>query len=249
MTVDKAENMKYYVLRVVKDFFGEHFSEDADALGKLFEQNYTALLQQHEHEAASEVEGIRRLIVSFKPALASVLQPSEEFDTLLTMVQWMFKAPWEGAHRHKKKPAPRRDGPVMPGSDQSIDITFFCTVCGEEVDVPHEKKMQILNSEDEVELPEHCGQDVKIRISRKQEEPQVEEVEEDEPFEPVELLMGHLPADNVEYMKVLSVGIDIGSSTSHLIFSRLTLKREKSLFNRGTPGLAVKLCSLYRRTS
>jgi ethanolamine utilization protein EutA len=43
--------------------------------------------------------------------------------------------------------------------------------------------------------------------------------------------MGHLPADDVEYMKVLSVGIDVGSSTSHLIFSRLTLKRETSMFN------------------
>ncbi|MHA2300777.1 MAG: ethanolamine ammonia-lyase reactivating factor EutA, partial [Candidatus Thorarchaeota archaeon] len=53
----------------------------------------------------------------------------------------------------------------------------------------------------------------------------------EEPIEPIELLMGHLPADDVEYMNVLSVGIDVGSSTSHLIFSRLTLKRETSIFN------------------
>ncbi|MHA2191350.1 MAG: ethanolamine ammonia-lyase reactivating factor EutA, partial [Candidatus Thorarchaeota archaeon] len=164
-------------------------------------------------------------------ALASVLQPCEEFDMLMTMVLWMFKATWEGAHRRRKKPSSRREGPVMPGSDQSISISFYCAVCEEEIDVPYDRKMQILNSEDEVELPAHCGQPVKIRISKKQEEPQVEESEEDEPFEPVELLMGHLPADDVEYMNVLSVGIDIGSSTSHLIFSRLTLKRERSMFN------------------
>lgn len=30
---------------------------------------------------------------------------------------------------------------------------------------------------------------------------------------------------------MLSVGIDVGSSTSHLIFSRLTLKREYSFIN------------------
>jgi ethanolamine utilization protein EutA len=150
---------------------------------------------------------------------------------LMTMVLWMFKATWEGAHRRRKKPSSRREGPVMPGSDQSISISFYCAVCEEEIDVPYDRKMQILNSEDEVELPAHCGQPVKIRISKKQEEPQVEESEEDEPFEPVELLMGHLPADDVEYMNVLSVGIDIGSSTSHLIFSRLTLKRERSMFN------------------
>ncbi|MHA2350889.1 MAG: ethanolamine ammonia-lyase reactivating factor EutA [Candidatus Thorarchaeota archaeon] len=209
MSLDNAENMKSNVIGVVKGFFEKHFSKDAEDLGNSFEQNYMALLQKHEQ----------------------VLQPCEEFDMLMTMVLWMFKATWEGAHRRRKKPSPRREGPVMPGSDQSISISFCCAVCEEEIDVPYDRKMQILNSEDEVELPAHCGQPVKIRISRKQEEPQVEEPEEDDPFEPVELLMGHLPADNVEYMTVLSVGIDIGSSTSHLIFSRLTLKRETSLFN------------------
>jgi ethanolamine utilization protein EutA len=66
---------------------------------------------------------------------------------------------------------------------------------------------------------------------KKEEEPVIEVVEKEEPIEPIELLMQHFPADNIEYMKVLSVGIDIGSSTSHLIFSKLTLKRETSLFN------------------
>ncbi|NOR39174.1 MAG: hypothetical protein GQ580_06270, partial [Candidatus Thorarchaeota archaeon] len=43
--------------------------------------------------------------------------------------------------------------------------------------------------------------------------------------------MGYIPGENVEYLKVLSVGIDIGSSTSHLVFSRLTLKRETGFLN------------------
>ena len=37
--------------------------------------------------------------------------------------------------------------------------------------------------------------------------------------------------DKSESMKLLSVGIDIGSSTSHLVFSRLTLNRERSFVN------------------
>ncbi len=37
--------------------------------------------------------------------------------------------------------------------------------------------------------------------------------------------------DQAENLKVLSVGIDIGSSTSHLVFSRLTLGRERSFLN------------------
>ncbi len=231
MTIDSVSSMKQNIIGVVKGFFEKNFSEDAASLGDSFERNYEGLLQQQEEEDTSEVTGIRQLIVQFKPALASVLQPCEEFDQLLTMVMWMFKAVWEGAHRRKRKPSPKREGPVMPGSDQSVNLTFFCAVCEEEVDIPHDVKKQILNSEDEVELPKHCGKDVRIRISRIQEEPPVEEDDDEEPFEPVELLMGHLPADNVEYLKILSVGIDIGSSTSHLIFSRLTLKRETSFFN------------------
>jgi ethanolamine utilization protein EutA len=37
--------------------------------------------------------------------------------------------------------------------------------------------------------------------------------------------------DKAESLKMLSVGIDIGSSTSHLVFSRLTLGRERSFLN------------------
>ena len=231
MIEDSVRNMKQHIIGVVKGFFDKHFFETAEELSKSFEENYRALVEKNEREDASEVEGLRNLIVSFKPALTSVLEPCEEFDVLMTMVQLMLKASWEGAHRRRLKPPAPKKGPVTPGSDQSINIEFYCVVCERIIDVSYEKKMEILSSEEQVELPTHCGQPVKIRISRNEEATMIEEVEEEEPIEPIELLMGHLPADNVEYMKVLSVGIDIGSSTSHLIFSRLTLKRETSLFN------------------
>lgn len=233
MIEDNVKNMKHHVIGIARGFFEKHFSEDAERMSNSFEAAYNAQLENYELKDESEVEGLRKLIVSFRPALSSVLKPSEEFDMLLTMMLFMFKASWEGAHRRKKKPpSKKKTGPIMPGSDQSVNLTFFCSVCEEEVDVPHEIKKQILNSEEELELPKHCGKDVKIRISRIQDEqPIKEEKIDDEPIEPIELLMGHMPADNVEYLKIFSVGIDIGSSTSHLIFSRLTLKRETSFFN------------------
>jgi ethanolamine utilization protein EutA len=230
MANEKAENMKHSVISVVKRFFEEHFHDEGQDMSKSFEDKYNTLLQELRQEDFTEVEGLRLLITSFKPTLSSIMRPCEEYDMLLTMVLYMFKAPWEGAHRRKSKPPPTKEGPIMPGSDQSVSITFYCDVCKEEIDLPYEKKMEILSSEEEVELPSHCGQDLKIRISKK-EEPKVEQPEKEETIIPVELLMGHLPANDVEYLKVLSVGIDIGSSTSHLIFSRLTLKRETSLFN------------------
>ncbi|MFW9919195.1 MAG: ethanolamine ammonia-lyase reactivating factor EutA [Candidatus Thorarchaeota archaeon] len=225
-----VENMKNHIVSVVKGFFEKHLPEDAELIGEAFEKEYVRLVENQEKNDESEVEGMRNLIISFRPALSSVLQPCEEFDTLMTMIQYMVKASWEGAHRRKSKPAAPKKGPVMPGSDRSIDLEFYCAVCEQVIDVPREKKMEILNSEEEVEVPAHCGSSMKIRISKRDED-KVEVAENEEPFEPIELLMMHIPSENVEYMKFLSVGIDIGSSTSHLIFSKLTLKRETSLFN------------------
>ena len=235
MIEDNVSNMRYHVIGIAKGFFEKHFSEDAESMGNSFEAQYLAQLEQHELKDTSEVEGLRSLIVSFRPALSSVLQPSEEFDTLLTMMLFMFKASWEGAHRRKKKPAPKKKGPIMPGSDKSLNIKFYCTVCKQDFDIPYDLKAQILNGLEEVEIPKHHEQVMKIRISKIEEEAAVEEDDEEETYneklEPIELLMGHIPSDNVEYLKVLSVGIDIGSSTSHLVFSRLTLKRETGFLN------------------
>ena len=246
MSVDKVETLRGYVIGMTKGFFERQFMEDAESMSASFEVAYNKQLELYEMRDDSEVEGIRRLIVSFRPALSSVLELSAEFDALMTIVQMTLKVSWDGAHRRKKKLETKKQGPIMPGSDQSVNLLFVCSVCGEELDIPHETKQQILSSEEEVELPQHCGQDVKIKISRTPTEKPVEEVvEDDAPYEPIELLMGHIQADNVEYMKVLSVGIDIGSSTSHLIFSRLTLKRETSFFNMSNRFVMVNREIIY----
>ncbi len=51
--------------------------------------------------------------------------------------------------------------------------------------------------------------------------------------------------DKAENMQLLSVGIDIGSSTSHLVFSRLTLKRERSFTNPSNRFMLVDREILY----
>jgi ethanolamine utilization protein EutA len=233
MNIDSVKNMKQSVIGVTKEFFQKNFPEDASTLGMSFERTYLEMVQQHEEIDDSEVAGIRQLIVQFRPALSSVLGPCEEFDELMTMVMYMFKAVWDGANRRKKKPAPRKDGPTIPGSDPSINLTFYCTECELDFEIPDDLKSKILNGSQALDLPMHHGKEMKIRISKEKQEPTVDvvEEEEEEPVLPVELLMGHIPADKVEYMKVLSVGIDVGSSTSHLIFSRLTLRRELSFLN------------------
>ena len=236
MSFDSVASIRKYVSHITTEFFAKHFPDNAENLSSSFEEAYNSLLDQYVMREDTEVEKLRKLIVSYRPALSSVLELCAEFDALMTMVQMTLKASWDGAHRRKKMGkqgvGSQKSGPIMPGSDQSMNLIFFCSVCEEEIEVPHETKKLILTSDDEVELPQHCGQPVKIKISRTPTEDPVEEEEEkDEPYEPIELLMGHIEADNVEYMKIMSIGIDVGSSTSHLIFSRLTLKREVSFFN------------------
>ncbi|MFW9787778.1 MAG: ethanolamine ammonia-lyase reactivating factor EutA [Candidatus Thorarchaeota archaeon] len=250
MSVDTVASLRKYVSHVTSEFFAKHFPDKAEKMTDSFENAYNSFFEHYVLREDSEVEKLRRIIVSYRPALSSVLEPCAEFDALMTMMLMTLKASWDGAHRRKKMKkqgkASERKGPILPGSDQSVNIDFICSVCDEEVKVPHDVKKQILNSEEEVELPQHCGQPLKIKISRAPSNAAVvEELVEDEPYEPIELLMAHVEADNVEYMKVLSVGIDIGSSTSHLIFSRLTLKREISFFNMSNRFIMVNREIIY----
>ncbi|TFH09570.1 MAG: hypothetical protein E4H14_04225 [Candidatus Thorarchaeota archaeon] len=245
MSVDTVSSIRKYVSYITSEFFEKIFNENAERMRSNFEEAYNSLLDQYKMRDNSEIEKLRRIIVSYRPALTTVLEPSAEFDALMTMIQTTLKVSWDGAHRRKNDPKKKKRGPIMPGSDQSVNLVFYCSVCDEEIDVTHEDKQKILNSEEDMELPQHCGQDVKIKISRTPVEKPAEEEAKDESYEPIELLMGHIKADDVEYMKVLSVGIDIGSSTSHLIFSRLTLKREVSFFNMSNRFVMVNREIIY----
>ena len=133
MSIDRVESMRNYVSHVVKEFYGKHFPDDAETMSSSFEEAYNKQLDLYVMRDDSEVEGLRRLIVSFKPALSSVMELSAEFDALMTMVQMTIKASWDGAHRRKDKTAQKKKGPIMPGSDQSVNLVFVCSVCGEEI--------------------------------------------------------------------------------------------------------------------
>ena len=250
LSVDTATSLQKYILQITSDFLAKHFPEKSEDLSSSFERAYNSFLDQYVMKENSEVEKLRKIIVSYRPALSSVLEPCSEFDALMTMVQMTLKASWDGAHRRKKLNVEEfqhhKKRPIMPGSDHTVNIVFVCSICEKELEIPHEVKKEILSSDAEVVLPEHCGQPVKIKISRTPiERSTVVEKTNDESYEPIELLMGHIEAENVEYMKILSVGIDMGSSTSHLIFSRLTLKREISFFNMSNRFVVVNREIIY----
>lgn len=249
------ESLKFGISGIVSKFFEKSTSKESAALKDSFISNYYSILEQYEEEDTNDYLKLRRLITEFKPALSSVLQPGEEFDGLCESVIPLFNVMLDSAKRQIMGESSRSKtkGPVMPGSDQSTDIRYYCTVCKQKFDIPQKVKIQLLNSVENVEIPEHHGKEMNIMIVRledtspPQEDNNAVEIKLDESEFSAALLMGHFNSleYNVEYLKVLSVGIDVGSSTSHLVFSRITLKREQSFFNLSNRFLPINRELIY----
>ncbi|QEE14410.1 ethanolamine ammonia-lyase reactivating factor EutA [Promethearchaeum syntrophicum] len=212
---------------------------DIDKTIDRFTKHYKNILQEHEEEDQTDLARYYRLISVFKPALASILKPGTEHDQLCDIAISQFNVVLDRIRREVNDDNPRKKkirGPTLPGSGKSINLKYFCSVCKQEFEIPAEMQVKLLNSDNKMELPKHCDTEMQIRIAPpkkegpiKKEDKSVKKIE----IYPAELLMGHTDSkeSNVEYLKLVSVGIDIGSSTSHLIFSRLTLRKEISFFN------------------
>ncbi len=250
------ESIKSGISGIVSKFFEKSTNKDTAQLKDSFISKYDSILEKYKEEDTNDYLKLRRLITEFKPALSSVLQPGEEFDGLCELVIPFFNVMLDSAKQQITEESSRSKtkGPVMPGSDQSTDIRYYCTVCKQKFDIPQKMKTQLLNSVENVEIPEHHGKEMKIMIVRlnhsapPQEDNNVVESKLDESKFSAAILMGHFTSHefNVEYLKVLSVGIDVGSSTSHLVFSRITLKREQSFFNPSNRFLPINREIIYQ---
>jgi len=234
----KVDATKWGIIQTLKMIFMKNSPKDAENLGESFSKKYEDLLQEHEKEDKTDLSRYYRLIIEFKPALASVINPGKEFDEICDIAVNQFNVPLNRIRRqiNDEKGSIQKKGLILPGSSKTIDLSYFCTICKQEFEIPSDIKTQLLNSSQKMELPKHHEKEMEIRIKRPQkEEPTMKDESDNDKIEiySAELLMGHMDSteSNVEYLKVLSVGIDVGSSTSHLVFSRLTLRRETSFFN------------------
>ncbi|UYP43731.1 hypothetical protein NEF87_000016 [Candidatus Lokiarchaeum ossiferum] len=226
----KLGNIKY-----IEFFLTKIDPENVEHLLEIFEQKWDELLDEHELEDTTDISRFYRLITTFKPALSSIVKPGQTFDSICDVAVESFNGVLNRIRRQindiKFRNKPK--GAILPGSNKSLTLSYFCTVCKQILNVDPKKQDEILNSEDKVELPKHCDKEMEIKIIRNPPKPKEEQIVKEIKIYPAELLMGHLDSSeaHAEYLKVMSVGIDIGSSTSHLIFSQLTLKREMSFFN------------------
>ncbi len=221
-----VDSSKWAMIRMIQMILEQGSVENASELVEKFTNKYETLIKQHETEDVTDIAKYYRLVTQFKPALAVIVEPGELFDQICDWAIQAFNATLNrvrgqiNEQRVKKK--------------ATMELKFFCTVCNQTFDIPPEKRKEIENSSEKIELPKHHDKEMVVKIIRSvPESPKDEADTKPITIYSAELLMGHLDSteSNVEYLKILSVGIDIGSSTSHLVFSRLTLKRETSVFN------------------
>ncbi len=227
----QKSSLEYYL----KFMLEKNGHQDSEELVKKFNEEHEKLLKKHEKEDFTGLSRFYRHVMMFKPALDAILKPGKEYDELCDVMVSNFNVVLDRVRRqvNDKNARKKRKGPILPGSNKAFELRFFCTVCEENFEIPREIKKKIDNSSEKIELPKHHDKEMVIKIIKIEEEKEEEEEFEEIKIYPAEVLMGHMDSTeiNAEYLKILSVGIDIGSSTSHLVFSHLTLKRETSFFN------------------
>ena len=254
-----VETQRYYIIGIVHAFFDKYNKENAEELRDKFEKRYDELIKQHEKEDKTELSQYYRLISAFRTALESVLDKGQIFNNVCNMIADMFNVTLGGIQRQadNKIKRPTEDGPVLPGSDKTTTIKFFCTVCEEFIDIPEDLKNQLLTSDERLELPKHHDKELEIRIVNTEDgalkierdkssikiksarelmgysETEIKKIQKNQAklAEIFPEILSQANDDIGEYLNVLSVGIDVGSSTSHLVFSGLTLRREQSFMN------------------
>lgn len=223
--------LKYYLKYILE----KNGHQDSEELINRFIKEHEELLKVHEKEDITELSQFYRHIMMVKPALNTIVKPGKEYDEICDVMIYNFNSVLDRVRNEVNDKSVRKksNGPILPGSSKSFELRYFCTVCNESFEIPPEIKARIDNSSEKIELPKHHDKEMTIKIVKIEEKNEVKEEFKEIKIYPAELLMGHSDSaeQDVEYLNILSVGIDIGSSTSHLIFSRLTLKRETSVFN------------------
>ena len=104
-----------------------------------------------------------------KPALNTILKPGKEYDELCDAMVSNFNVTLDRVRRqvNDKKAKKKKRGPILPGSNKSFELRYFCTVCKESFEIPPEMKTLMDNSSEKIELPEHHDKEMSnIHLSK-----------------------------------------------------------------------------------
>ena len=230
-----VENVKWTITGTTQAILFKLFPQNATELSGCFVKKYEELLKPHENEAMTDFERLRIVRREYEKALESILNRDEVFEVFIDAIDRICNIVILGARRKAQGEIRHATdkGPILPGMNKSTDIRYYCSRCNHEFEIDPEEKKRILYSDEVLKLPTHCGAPMVIKIIRS--EP--EKVKYLDKTSLGALEGGEVETkssediDSKEHMILLSVGIDVGSSTSHLVFSRLLYQRERNFFN------------------
>jgi ethanolamine utilization protein EutA len=226
------EVKKQDLISIIYKVLEEKFPDELASIMELFIQEYEKLIKKYEAEDVSELLKYYRITTQYQPALASILNYKGKIDGFDEIIE-RIESIHDGTLSQDRPPTEEE----LKKKQLVLKFKYFCSVCNQEFDIPQEKLKEIEETPDSIVLPKHHDKEMTLKIVRPGMKPP-----RPPPIKPSSKFSTHtkseekkfLPTDNSEInsLKVLSVGIDVGSSTSHLIFSRLTLGRELSYFNK-----------------
>ncbi|MBY9013922.1 MAG: hypothetical protein KGD70_16245 [Candidatus Lokiarchaeota archaeon] len=88
--IPSIDSSKWAIIETLKMIFTKNSPKDAESLVESFSKKYEILLQEYEQEDKTDLARFYRLIMEFKPALASILKPGKEFDDMCDIAVQQF---------------------------------------------------------------------------------------------------------------------------------------------------------------
>ncbi|GAG76929.1 unnamed protein product, partial [marine sediment metagenome] len=125
--VIKVDSTKWAIIETLKMIFMKNSPKDAESLVESFSNKYEILLQEHEQEDKTDLSRYYRLIMEFKPALASIMKPGKEFDDICDIAVNQFNVVLNRIRRqiNDKKGRVQKKGPLLPGSSKTIECIMI----------------------------------------------------------------------------------------------------------------------------
>ncbi|WP_371805095.1 ethanolamine ammonia-lyase reactivating factor EutA [Candidatus Lokiarchaeum ossiferum] len=219
---------KAQIISIVERTLKERFPENLEVLMQQFRIQYEILLKKYEVEDNNELLRYYRITSQYKLALAHVSNLEEYLDELCEQVDARFDETHKEEHNQTEIEVPKKRA--------EVEFKYYCTICHQSFDIPSEMKAKLENSPEKVVLPKHHEKEMILKIfqddSKDKILPMGKKQSTNHLFSKTDGSPKPQKNQTADTLQMLSVGIDIGSSTSHLIFSHLTLHREFSFLNK-----------------
>lgn len=230
--IDVDQNIKNIIF-LVDEVIKKLFPVDYEQKIELFNYQYQTRIEFHQSEDLTDYSKMGRLITEFKPSLEIAVELGPEFDQIVEILTQSFNVMLGGARRQLTGEQ-KRSG--IDSFKTKPTLKYYCSVCRNFFAIPSEEEEKILNSDEVLTLPSHHDQEMQILIEDNQpvESAEKKMIIPEEDFSVTQFMDNKTSgrnSSNADFITLTSVGIDIGTSTSHLIFSKLKLKREVGFMN------------------